>query len=166
MKTKEYPNGEVTIIWNPTKCTHAGICVRTLPKVYNPKERPWIKPENASSEALINQVSQCPSAALRIKETQNTIRIEQEDDGKRGRFAIYENDVFAGEMTYVWAGKSKFIIDHTGIEKGFEGKSFGKKLVMQSVEYARENSLNIMPLCPFANAMFKKHAEIQDVLKN
>lgn len=68
MKTKEYSNGEITILWNPQKCTHAGICVRTLPKVYNPKERPWIKPENATSEELIQQVSNCPSAALRIKE--------------------------------------------------------------------------------------------------
>lgn len=67
MKTKEYTNGDVTIIWKPELCKHSGICVKMLPKVYNPKERPWIKPENSSSAALIFQVSNCPSGALTIK---------------------------------------------------------------------------------------------------
>lgn len=65
---REYTNGEVTILWEASKCTHAGICVKTLPEVYNPKARPWIKAENApSSQALIDQVALCPSGALRIK---------------------------------------------------------------------------------------------------
>ena len=42
METKKYSNGEVTILWQPAKCIHSGICVKTLPKVYNPKEKPWI----------------------------------------------------------------------------------------------------------------------------
>ncbi len=64
---KEYSNGEITILWQPDKCTHSGICVRTLPQVYNPKERPWIKIENATSEELKAQVAKCPSGALSIK---------------------------------------------------------------------------------------------------
>lgn len=67
MKTLEYSNGEVTILWKPELCAHAGICVKMLPQVYNPKDRPWIKPENASSEQIKNQVSNCPSGALSIK---------------------------------------------------------------------------------------------------
>jgi len=61
---KEYTNGEITIKWEPTKCQHAGVCIRTLPQVYNPKASPWIKIENASSEELINQIRNCPSGAL------------------------------------------------------------------------------------------------------
>ncbi|GGW46122.1 (4Fe-4S)-binding protein [Arenibacter certesii] len=67
MDTKEYSNGEITILWKADKCIHSGICVKTLPKVYNPKARPWIKPENATTEALLDQVSKCPSGALSIK---------------------------------------------------------------------------------------------------
>ncbi|MBW7871555.1 MAG: (4Fe-4S)-binding protein [Flavobacteriia bacterium] len=67
MTKKEYSNGEITILWQPEKCMHSGICVKMLPKVYNPKESPWIKPENATTEELINQVSKCPSGALSIK---------------------------------------------------------------------------------------------------
>ena len=67
MTTKEYSNGEITIVWQPEKCTHSGVCVKTLPKVYNPKEKPWVKPNNASSQELIDQVAKCPSGALSIK---------------------------------------------------------------------------------------------------
>ena len=64
---KEYSNGEITIIWNPEKCTHAGICVKTLPSVYNPKEKPWIKIEKATTAELKQQIAQCPSGALSYK---------------------------------------------------------------------------------------------------
>lgn len=67
MKTIEYTNGEVTILWKSDKCIHSGICVKMLPQVYNPKERPWVKPNNATSEELIEQVSKCPSGALSMK---------------------------------------------------------------------------------------------------
>lgn len=63
-KIKEYTNGEITIIWQPEICVHSGICVKTLPNVYKPKERPWIQIENATTEELIAQIKQCPSGAL------------------------------------------------------------------------------------------------------
>lgn len=61
---KEYSNGEITIKWQPKVCQHAAVCVKTLPQVYNPKASPWIAIENASSEELKKQISQCPSGAL------------------------------------------------------------------------------------------------------
>lgn len=67
MKSKEYSNGEITIIWKPDLCIHSGICVKTLPKVYKPSEKPWIQMENATSWEMIDQVAKCPSGALSIK---------------------------------------------------------------------------------------------------
>ncbi|MDC6366212.1 MULTISPECIES: (4Fe-4S)-binding protein [Flavobacteriaceae] len=66
-KIKEYQKGDFTVVWKPQKCIHSGICVKTLPEVYNPKDRPWIKPENASVEALKQQIDACPSGALSYK---------------------------------------------------------------------------------------------------
>jgi uncharacterized Fe-S cluster protein YjdI len=63
----EYSRDELTIIWQPDLCRHAGVCVKTLPGVYDPKSRPWIKIENAGVQELIDQVSKCPSGALSIK---------------------------------------------------------------------------------------------------
>lgn len=66
MENKEYKysNGEITVIWRPALCQYSGICVKLLPQVYHPNEKPWVKIENASTEELIEQVKQCPSAAL------------------------------------------------------------------------------------------------------
>ena len=61
---KKYSNGELTVVWKPGLCIHSGVCVRTLPQVYNPREKPWIKVENASTEELIAQIKKCPSGAL------------------------------------------------------------------------------------------------------
>ncbi len=92
------------------------------------------------------------------------VKIEREDNGKKGRFVIYEDDEFAGEMTFTWAGKEKFIIDHTGVEEKFGGKGFAKQLVMAGVDYARKNDLKIIPLCPYAKSRFDKDKSIADVL--
>jgi uncharacterized Fe-S cluster protein YjdI len=68
MKKKfEYSNGEVTITWQPHLCRHSGICVKMLPEVYKPNERPWINPYNATTEQLTDQVNHCPSGALSFK---------------------------------------------------------------------------------------------------
>jgi uncharacterized Fe-S cluster protein YjdI len=61
---KEYSNNEIAIIWDPGKCQHSGICVKSLPKVYKPNEKPWINQNNATTEQLIEQISNCPSGAL------------------------------------------------------------------------------------------------------
>lgn len=63
-KVLKYSNGEITVIWKPEICQHSGICVKTLPAVYKPKERPWIKVENAGTLELKDQIRKCPSGAL------------------------------------------------------------------------------------------------------
>jgi uncharacterized Fe-S cluster protein YjdI len=60
----KYSNGEITVTWTPSKCIHSGVCVRTLPQVYHPKEKPWIKVDQAGSEELMAQIDKCPSGAL------------------------------------------------------------------------------------------------------
>ncbi len=62
--TKEYSNGEVTIVWQNHLCKHAGVCVKMLPKVYHPQSKPWINVANATTNELIEQVKLCPSGAL------------------------------------------------------------------------------------------------------
>lgn len=90
--------------------------------------------------------------------------IKREDDGKKGRFVIYEDGKEAGEMTFTWAGDQRFIIDHTQVKEGFEGKGLAKKLVMEGVEYARKKGVKIIPLCPYAKSRFDRDKSIRDVL--
>ncbi|OAZ02974.1 (4Fe-4S)-binding protein [Flavobacterium succinicans] len=62
--TKEYSNGEVTIVWKNSLCKHAAECVKNNSNVFKPKEKPWIVPENSTTEAIISTVKKCPSGAL------------------------------------------------------------------------------------------------------
>jgi uncharacterized Fe-S cluster protein YjdI len=65
---KEYTLGDLTIIWQPHLCVHSGICVRSLPAVFKPRERPWIQLHEEDLEEARKTVLQCPSGAISIPE--------------------------------------------------------------------------------------------------
>ncbi|MEO8086220.1 MAG: (4Fe-4S)-binding protein, partial [Bacteroidota bacterium] len=54
--TKHYTNGEVTITWKAHLCRHSGRCFSGLPQVFDPEVRPWINPEGATTQQIIDQV--------------------------------------------------------------------------------------------------------------
>ncbi len=64
---KTYSNGEITIVWKPGVCKHSRICwdtVNGLPEVFDPRVRPWVRPENSKTERIVEQIKKCPSGAL------------------------------------------------------------------------------------------------------
>ena len=67
-KVIKYSNDELTIDWKPDLCIHAAECVKRLPNVYNPKAKPWLAIENATTTELKEQISACPSGALSFVE--------------------------------------------------------------------------------------------------
>ncbi|MDX2246094.1 MAG: GNAT family N-acetyltransferase [Bacteroidia bacterium] len=91
--------------------------------------------------------------------------IQHQQSGSKGSFYIQENKEILAEMTYSRAGEKLIIIDHTEVSDQLRGQGAGKKLVTAMVEWARTNDMKVMPLCPFANAIFKRDSSIQDVLK-
>ncbi|MEX0608037.1 MAG: CDGSH iron-sulfur domain-containing protein [Balneolaceae bacterium] len=75
-KIHSYENEEIKITWDKYRCIHAAECVRGLPKVFNPKEKRWIKPENAAAQDLTKIVQRCPTGALHF-EINNSDSVEQ-----------------------------------------------------------------------------------------
>ncbi len=93
------------------------------------------------------------------------MEIKQTNTGEKGTFFITINNVKMAEMTYTHAGSDKIIIDHTEVNEALKGQGVGYKLVDAAVAYLRANHLKVIPLCPFANAVFKKkHDAYADVL--
>ncbi len=67
MATREYATDEIVVGWNSDLCTHSARCFNELGSVFDPKARPWVNIEGATSEEIARQVDRCPSGALRWK---------------------------------------------------------------------------------------------------
>ncbi len=63
-KNQIYAGAEVEVHYDAARCIHAGECVRGLPGVFDPKARPWIKPDGATPEDIVEVVDRCPTGAL------------------------------------------------------------------------------------------------------
>lgn len=81
----------------------------------------------------------------------------------KARFFWDENDPKA-EITYSKAGDTKIIIDHTEVSDSLRGEGVGKALVEHAVNYARDNELTVIPLCPFAKSVIERGEALKDVL--
>ena len=55
---------EVTIHDDRGICCHAGFCTSGLPKVFRMRTEPWIDPNGAEKQAIIDTIRKCPSGAL------------------------------------------------------------------------------------------------------
>jgi uncharacterized Fe-S cluster protein YjdI len=64
IETHKYLNKDITVIWQPSLCKHSTLCWKGLIAVFNPREKPWIKMDGATTEIIIEQVKKCPSGAL------------------------------------------------------------------------------------------------------
>jgi uncharacterized protein len=97
--------------------------------------------------------------------TDELLEIHLEDTGSKGRYYLRSPAGDVAEMTFTKAGEHLTIIDHTEVPDAFRGQGAGLRLVTRAVEDARAAGKKIIPLCPFANAQFRKHQEWADVLK-
>lgn len=92
------------------------------------------------------------------------MEIKHIPDGSKGKFAAMDKDTEAGHITYSKAGDTTLILDHTEVNDDYRGQGIGKIIVMHIVELARRDGLKILPLCPFAKAVFDRTPDIRDVL--
>lgn len=88
MPTREYSNEDTTVVWKSELCMHSEKCARGLIEVFNPKQSPWVNMQAASSEAIRNQVAQCPSGALSIKGAKSEQADIEVEATKNGPFVV------------------------------------------------------------------------------
>ena len=87
--------------------------------------------------------------------------IEKQIDGNHGRYVIRQDGAEA-ELTYSITSPTMVIADHTGVPDAFRGTGAGRALVERLAADARSEGFRIVPLCPFVNAMRRRHPDWAD----
>lgn len=59
----------VTILWQPDKCVHSGVCLRSLSAVFDPAKSYWSDVSKAKTARIVEQVKNCPGGALSLLAT-------------------------------------------------------------------------------------------------
>jgi uncharacterized protein len=92
------------------------------------------------------------------------MEVRQKNNNEKGSFFIEIDNVVAAELFYTWLGLTRMIIEHTEVSVSLKGQGAGKLLVMKAIEYARQNKIKIIPVCPYAKSAFEKTPGYRDVL--
>lgn len=69
-----------------------------------------------------------------------------------------EGEEKLGEME-IAVTEDTLTVFHTEVQPKAEGKGLAKQLLETMVAYAREKGLQVVPLCPYVYAQFKRHPE-------
>ncbi len=71
-RAKDYPGKDITIHFSLRVCSHAGVCYMKLPSVFDRGKKPWINPDGATVQEIIDIIHRCPSGALSYSVAKDT----------------------------------------------------------------------------------------------
>jgi len=92
------------------------------------------------------------------------MKIQHENEDKRGTFFIDENGERLAELTHFESAPGEMTIDHTEVSPKLRGEGIGEDLVAEAVKFARKDELKIVPTCSYAKKILEEAAEYKDVL--
>ncbi len=113
-----YDGDPISIAYNPRICSHAAECVRMSRAAFDPKRKPWCKPEEAGADQLEAIVEVCPSGALRaIRHEEDTHHIAERPTviiQKDGPYWVTKADIDA-QIPGIGGTKDKYVLCRCGL---------------------------------------------------
>ena len=67
MAKRTYTTDRIAVHWDSQRCIHTGMCLRSLPEVFDTSNRPWVTVDGADADAVAAAIEKCPSGALRYE---------------------------------------------------------------------------------------------------
>lgn len=64
---RDYEGEQITVSFDFKRCLHVAECVRRAPQAFDKDRRPWIIPDKAGIETVVESVLACPTGALRYE---------------------------------------------------------------------------------------------------
>jgi CDGSH-type Zn-finger protein len=90
-KRLNYAGGKITIHDNRGICAHAGHCTDNLASVFKLNKEPWIDPDGASAQEIMETIKKCPSGAL----SYTVDGVEHRDQDRKPMITITKNGPYA-----------------------------------------------------------------------
>lgn len=60
---------------------------------------------------------------------------------------------------------NQILFTHTGVPSALEGRGIGGALAKRGLDYARDQKLEVVPLCPFVRGYIERKPEYQSLVK-
>ena len=93
------------------------------------------------------------------------MEIQHAELGADGTFYVERDGERLAEQVYRKSADGKTaIIVHTEVADLLRGQGMARKLTLATVAWARKSGVKIVPVCPFAKAIFDRDPTIRDVL--
>lgn len=87
-----------------------------------------------------------------------------ERSGNGGLIKLMKESTEIGRLTYtIQPEKSVLIISYVLVYPQYNGKGYGKALVENGVEFARQNQWTINPHCSYARSVLMRMQGVEDV---
>lgn len=90
----------------------------------------------------------------------NTLEINH--NKAENRFEVWIADNLS-KLDYIQDGKN-FVITHVGVHPDLRGQGVAGRIVQVSLEYAKEKSLRVIPMCSYAAAYVRRHPEYAQLM--
>jgi len=68
------------------------------------------------------------------------------------------------KLDYIQNGNN-FVITHVGVHPDLRGHGVAGKIVDTGINYARENSFRVVPMCSYAAAYIRRHPEYAELTR-
>jgi uncharacterized protein len=93
------------------------------------------------------------------------LNVSFERSDRHGAFFIAGEGGRIAELTFTAATDGKRVsLDHTEVSESLRGRGVARTLVEAAVAWARRENLKLVPVCPFARAVFHREPSFADVL--
>jgi putative methionine-R-sulfoxide reductase with GAF domain/uncharacterized Fe-S cluster protein YjdI len=115
-----YPAPDIVVTFDPNVCIHSGVCLMTLPRVFDVRRARWIDVDAASATEVASAIERCPSGALQYYRNVdrdpaaayrlsraiavNRIGLALADDGTREARAREVAEAVRAARDYTWVG--------------------------------------------------------------
>ena len=176
-KLSVYPGEKISVHYDVKRCIHATECAHGLPSVFDPKRKPWVNPNEAAADEVVQVVQRCPTGALHFMRHDGGVTEPVPDHNTitasangplflRGDLEVMDPDgsVFLKDtriaLCRCGASKNKPFCDGSHAKKGFQDTGVLGVNVVKTVEAdSQDRVLRISPSTdgPFA---LKGEAEI------